>query len=463
MFGIKEIDMNKVIFDSDSYKYMHKVQYPFGVTKAVAYGEARGSEIEGIEDVVVFGLQFYLKNLELLTTLSDVEVAKTMLTNHMGNFNYEDWKFIATNLGGKLPIKIRAVEEGTIVKTGEVIFTIENTHPRFFWLPNFIETYLMRVWKPTTIATVSREYKKILKENMLRTCDSLNGLPFMVHDFSSRSGSCGEDSVLGASGHLLNFLGTDTVLSLFALKYVYNEECAGFSVYATEHSTTTSHGRENEKQAYEHIINSCETSICSMVMDSYDVENAIENIMGNELIDLVENGNKTIVFRLDSGDTVEIVSTIFNIMLKKFSWYVNTKGYKVFNKVKILQGDGVNFKTMKAILKNMEEMKISTDCIVFGIGSELCHKFNRDTFKFAIKMCSILHASGQWADVYKDPKNSFKKSKKGLLGLNSEFKTVKFDTYEEFSSDSNFCRVVFDNGVITRNFTLSEIREKING
>ena len=112
-----------------------------------------------------------------------------------------------------------------------------------------------------------------------------------------------------------------------------------------------------------------------------------------------------------------MVRTALNLMQKRFSYHVNTKGYKVFDKVKILQGDGVNFKTMKAILEVLDELKFATDVIVFGIGSELCHKFNRDTFKFAIKMCANTFDNITWNDVYKDPKCSFKKSKKGLLGL----------------------------------------------
>lgn len=460
-----DLDYSKAIYDTDSYKTLHEMQYPIGIKKTVAYLEARKSDISDIDSIVVFGLQIHLDNLSKRITMDDVNEAKTMFEEHIGGFNYDDWKYIVDKHDGYLPIKVRAVAEGTIVPVGNVILTVENTDDRLFWLPNFIETKLMRVWKPITIATISYKYKAILKENMLRTCDNLNGLPFMVHDFSSRSASGYEDSYMGSLAHLVNFMGTDTTSALFAAKKFYAERSAkGYSVYATEHSVVTSYGRENEVDAYRNIYNRTVGNICSVVSDSYDIENAISNIWGGQLLDMVEKGSKTLVIRVDSGDTVDMVRTALTLMQEKFSYYINSKGYKVFNKVKVLQGDGVNFTTMKQILTVLEELKFSTDVIVFGIGSELCHKFNRDTFAFAMKMCANTFDGITWNDIYKDPKGSFKKSKKGLLGLYLEDgkMVTKSTDYDTMNSDLNLLKPVFENGKILKTFTLDEIRATIS-
>ena len=35
--------------------------------------------------------------------------------------------------GGRLPLEIRAVPEGTVLPTGNVLFTVENTDPKVHW------------------------------------------------------------------------------------------------------------------------------------------------------------------------------------------------------------------------------------------------------------------------------------------------------------------------------------------
>ena len=52
--------------------------------------------------------------------------AKEILDNHMGpgHFNQEGWEYILEAHGGKLPIAIKAVPEGTVVPTKNVLFTM---------------------------------------------------------------------------------------------------------------------------------------------------------------------------------------------------------------------------------------------------------------------------------------------------------------------------------------------------
>ena len=57
---------------------------------------------------------------------------------------------------GYLPIKIKAVKEGTLVPIKVPMLTIENTKPEFFWLTNYLETLMScQLWMPATSAGVT--------------------------------------------------------------------------------------------------------------------------------------------------------------------------------------------------------------------------------------------------------------------------------------------------------------------
>ena len=150
------------------------------------------------------------------------------------------------SLGGKLPVTIKAVPEGTVVPYKNVIVTMENTDPQCFWLSNFLETLLVQVCYPTTVCTQSREQKKIIMRYLRETgCSDVidNGEHlFKLHDFGFRGVSSTESAAIGCCGHLVNFMGTDTMAGLVVAKEHYSEPAAGFAIVASEHSTMTSTG-----------------------------------------------------------------------------------------------------------------------------------------------------------------------------------------------------------------------------
>src|SRR5207249_10782765 len=84
--------------------------------------------------------------------LDDVEearrVAHAHFSGHPRTFNYEGFRSLYAKHGGRLPLRIRAVKEGTVVKTHNALITIENTDPEFYWLTNWAETLLVQVWYP---------------------------------------------------------------------------------------------------------------------------------------------------------------------------------------------------------------------------------------------------------------------------------------------------------------------------
>ena len=178
--------------------------------------------------------------------------------------------------GGRLPVRIRAVPEGTLVPVHHVLATIENTDPACAWLTSFLETALLRVWYPTTVATNSWATKQLIARYLDQTGDPA-GLPFKLHDFGARGVSSLESAMLGGLSHLVNFMGTDTMSALLGARVYYGEPMAGFSIPAAEHSTITAWGRDGEAAAYRNMLRQFAKpgSIVAVVSDSYDLDHAV--------------------------------------------------------------------------------------------------------------------------------------------------------------------------------------------
>ena len=227
-----------------------------------------------------------------------------------------------------------------------MLLTVENTDPRCAWLVSFFETLLLKVWYPCTVATLSNSYHRICRKFLQETADSLDALPFMLHDFGYRGVSSEESAQLGGAAHLLNFKGTDNVGALLMLRQYYHAEMAGFSVPAAEHSTITSWSKAREVEAYEHLLDTYQNSVISIVVDSYDYYKTIEEVFCGKLAEKVKQRKFPLVLRPDSGDAISNVLFACERLENTFGVTVNSKGYKVLNNVKVLQGDGI----MKTVL-----------------------------------------------------------------------------------------------------------------
>ncbi|MES2676556.1 MAG: nicotinate phosphoribosyltransferase [Pseudomonadota bacterium] len=454
--------MQNLILNTDSYKTSHFVQYPEGAEYVSSYIESRGGVYPA---TIFFGLQMFIKQyLSKPITLADIDEAEAICTAHGVPFNRAGWTHILNAHAGLLPLHIEAVPEGTLVPTGNVLVQVINTDPTCPWLTSYIETALLRaVWYPTTVATVSKTCHTIIARYLLETADDLSGLPFKLHDFGPRGASSEETTAIGGLAHLVNFMGTDNFSALVAARRYYKADMAGFSIPAAEHSTITSWGRVGETAAYANMLKQFGGSnkLVAVVSDSYDIWNAIDNIWGAELKTQVENTGGTLVVRPDSGEPIEIVPQAVERLMAKFGFTINTKGYKVLPAcVRLIQGDGVCATAIEAILAEMKKRGLSADNVAFGMGGELLQKVNRDTQKFAMKASAIC-IKGVWRDVYKDPiTDQGKRSKKGRLALikeNGKFKTVARDTVDVAA---NQLVTVFNNGQVTIDYTLDEVRQK---
>jgi len=458
---------------ADAYKYSHYKLYLPGTTKIYSYLESRGGELP---ETVFYGLQYFLKEyLEgQAFTKENVDEAEEFLNGVFGRndvFKRENFDYILNAHGGKLPVKIKAVAEGTVMPVRNTLMTIENTDPKCFWLTNFLETLLMQVWYPTTVASLSREVRKIVERYYDLTADDTAkaGIDFVLNDFGFRGVSSVESAGLGGSAHLVNFMGSDTVYaSQFTRRYYQATKIYGMSVPATEHSIMTLLGEAGEKEIFKHVLTAYPSGILSCVSDSYNIFNAIENYWGGELRDQILKRDGTLVIRPDSGDPVTTLLKVFDLLFEKFGFTVNQKGYRVLpSQVRVIQGDGIDLQSIPLIYDALHKKGISAENLVLGMGGALLQKVNRDTQKFALK-CSYAEINGQAVKVRKQPVEmneegqlikSFKTSKAGrlkLINVDGRFQTVE----EHTNNDVDLLETVFENGVIAKQHTFEEIRNR---
>ena len=450
-----------ILFNVDSYKVSMASQYPPGTTGVYSYIESRGGEYDR---TVFFGLQAFIKEyLTVPITQDEINLADEILTAHGEPFNRAGWQHILDQHGGYLPVVIRAVPEGTVVGTKNVLATVENTDPAVPWLTTWLETALLRaVWYPTTVATRSWHIRQTILKYLEETGDP-SGIDFKLHDFSARGVSSFETAGIGGAAHLVNFMGTDTVSGVMYVREYYGAGVAGFSIPAAEHSTITSWGREGEVDAYRNMLTQFARpgSILAVVSDSYDIYNAAGKLWGEELRQQVIDSGATVVIRPDSGDPVEVNRQLIEILGDKFGYTVNAKGYKVLKHVRIIQGDGVNETSILAILEMLKSGGWSVDNMAFGMGAELGQKVNRDTLKFAQKASAVC-INGEWVPISKDPvTDPGKRSKTGRVTLYRNHDGSYHSGVEDWPQSA--LETVYENGRLIRDMTFEQVRKNARG
>ncbi|CAD6198594.1 unnamed protein product [Caenorhabditis auriculariae] len=456
--------VDNVLYLADSYKVTHHKQYPAGTTSVYSYFESRGGKFN---ETVFFGLQYILKKWMVgsVVTKEMVEEAKEFYHHHFRNprfFNEDGWNYIVEKHNGHLPLRIKAVPEGTVVPVKNVLFTVENTDPAVPWLTNWFETLLVQVWYPMTVCTFSRMQKIMIGRYLYRTSGSINGLSYKLHDFGYRGSTSVESAAIGGAAHLVNFAGTDTIAALQLCKKYYDNPMAGLSVPAAEHSTISAWTKTGEADAFRNMMDQFPTGIVSVVSDTYDIYNAVSNIWGDELRQMVMDREEygSLVIRPDSGDPVTVVLKILELLYERYPCLTNSEGYRMLpNYLKILQGDGISYESLLTILAAVEEAGWSTDNLVFGSGGALLQKLDRDTQKCVFK-CSSVTVNGEARDVWKEPlTDSGKTSKKGRLTLERD-EAGQLVTIEEGRGDpeKDLLVPVFENGRLLVDYTLKEIR-----
>ena len=450
------------VIDTDYYKTTQPRMYSPDITGIFSYAESRGGLYE---TTVLFGLQGFIKE-KLLTpvTKEDVDYADMIISAMGVKFDRAAWDIVVNEYNGFIPVTIKAVKEGTKVPYKNAVVTVECTDVRCMSLVGYIETALLRaVWFPSTIASRVLRMRKNINVLYDQYADSSANADFAFLDFSARGVESQDASEIGSAAFLTSFLGTDTISGVAYAYDLYGGEVNGFSVAATEHSVMCSYGIKNEFNSFKRILEGTpDGSVVSVVSDTWDIYNACEYWC--KLADIVEAKNLQLVVRPDSGKPSEVLPKMLTILENGFKTKINDKGLKVFERVKLLWGDGIDEGNYIDTLLIMPKVGFGVETLILGSGGGLMQMVNRDTMKWAFKASAVMK-KGTWVGIQKSPvTDPGKRSKAGKLELIFHKKRKEIGTVDWSLADqlgTKLLEVVYHNGKLMREQTMAEIRELI--
>lgn len=451
-----------LLADTDSYKLGHWLVYRDGATTVYSYIESRGGRYPG---VMLAGFQRLLyEKLGQPITREMVEEMAAFTPAHGLPFNREGWEIILQEYGGRLPLLIKALPEGLMVPVRTPLISVENLDPRLPWLTSYFETMILRdVWTAATIATRMFFIAQRINHHWTENSDTPMS-PFAFLDFSSR-GTMGYDhSVLAGIAHLFHFSGSDNVPAVRAANYYYFSEMSAWSVLATEHSISSSFGRDNDDDYIDHVLHKApEGSIVSLVGDTWDIFRFTRKLIDRKA--LIAAKRLTPVARPDSGELRDVLPEVLRIMDAGFGSQLNSKRKRVINLgAKVLQGDGMNETTHMEPFFLGDELGLAPDSIMTAAGGGMATAdLDRDVNKWAMK-CSEQVVNGERLDIYKDPiTDPGKASKKGRFAVVRDdagaFATVNRVNDAEDAAD--LLQPVFNTGAVVNPSTLAAIRERV--
>jgi nicotinamide phosphoribosyltransferase len=475
---------------TDYYKVGHIFQYPDKTELVYSNLTPRNSRLKDVDEMVFFGLQYFLK--EYLVKFFAENFFDLPLDKVMADYK----RRINTSIGalptyehieklhrlGYLPIEIKALPEGSKVPMKVPCITVVNTIAEFYWLTNFLETLLSAiVWQPCTSATIAYTYRKLLNKYAAETGVAADFVQWQGHDFSFRGMSSLETAMLSGMGHLLSFTGTDTIPAIDGLEQYYNANAEtaliGGSVAATEHSVMCSGSKDGELETFKRLITEVYPGgIVSIVSDTWDLWKVCTDYLPALKNDILARDGK-VVIRPDSGDPVKIIcgnpdgkteaerKGVVELLWDVFGGTITDKGYKMLDPhIGAIYGDSINIERATNICENLMAKGFATQ-VVFGIGSYTYQYNTRDTFGTAMKATYVV-VDGEGREIFKNPvtDDGTKKSATGLLQVKKENgKYILYDKVSWEAEKDSELQTVFKDGVITKEFSLAEIRERLNG
>lgn len=478
----------------DFYKLSHPEQYPEGTEYVFSTWTPRGSRNPGINKVVVFGVQGFIKDF-LINYFNDNFFARPkeaviveyvrFIRHTLGHTNPDCSRIAALHDLGYLPLKIKALKEGSRAEVRVPVVTVENTLPEFYWLTNFIETVMScEVWMPSTSATIAFQYLEILTKYANLTGGDLNAVQFQGHDFSMRGMAGRSAAASSGAGHLLSFSGTDTCPAIGYLEKYYNadieKELVGTSIPATEHAVMCANGQDEKTVIKRLITEVYPEGFASIVCDTWDFWHVVGEVIPSLKKEIMGRDGR-VVIRPDSGDPVlilcgdpdaedEIVRKgLIEVLWDTFNGSLTPRGYKQLDPhIGAIYGDSITLDRAEEISKRLMEKGFASTNVVFGIGSFTYQYNTRDTFMFAMKATHVV-INGQEQLIYKDPKtdSGIKKSQRGLVAVMSDgnggFKYVDGMFHEDYNEIVHLdqLEVVFLDGKLLRDESLGEIRARL--
>lgn len=464
----------------DVYKMGHMEQYVPGCTKVYSYLMARSDR--HFSKLVFFGLQYYLQ--QYLSTRLTHEMGEEFLAYRERILGVPNPPAVVKKIEalcalGHWPLLIKALPEGTVIGTRQVLMTLTNTHPDFYWCVGFVESLLLKIWYPITVASHSYRYREVVNAAFTATVDREQDFlrDFTVHDFGYRGDGSEEGAALSGIAHLLSFTGSDTVPALPLADQFYAGREAGLvmaSVPATEHSVMCSYGSDDELAAFRRMLELYPTGLVSIVSDTYNVYRVLTEFATALRSQILARplGSK-VVFRPDSGNPEYIIcgdpnaphgtpewKGAIRLLDEVFGHTVNQKGYKVLHpNVGLIYGDGMYLERYERVLARLAEMGYAASNFVIGVGGILRHH-SRDTLGFALK-ATYVEVNGVPREIEKTPATDPKKrSHRGLIALSRD-EAGAYTTRDGRSAaeeEASLLPEVYRDGRITTRVTLASAR-----
>lgn len=516
---------------SDGYKLGHKSETPAGTTLTYSNLTPRGSRI-GTTYAMWFGLQYAVKEY-LITRFNEdffdrpkdevMEEIDGTITSYLGP-GFDTSHIAALHDLGFLPIRIKALPEGSKVPLRTPVMTVHNTHDDFFWLTNYIETLLSSLlWMPSTSLTTAFMYRQTFNEYAEKT-GSPDFVDFQGHDFSFRGFSSPESAILSGMAFLTCFKGTDCIPALPALVKYYNasfSDSIGHSVPATEHALACLYTAMNGEYSYfEDLITKIHPAgIVSLVSDTYDYWGVLTEFLPR-LKDQIMARDGKVVIRPDSGNPVEIIcgepipefsthgdaqryfrgavgsSNLFRVNGKLYTvishsgfnfeyneiddtpeskgsiqvlWdlfggTVNEKGYKELDPhIGLIYGEAITPERQREIFERLEAKGFASTNVVLGLGSYGFQMKTRDSLGWAIKGTWAVNNGNEY-NLFKDPitDDGTKKSAKGLVVIEGTNGNYTFrDGVSWEEQEGGALEEVFVDGKLAKEETLEGIRARV--
>ena len=476
----------------DGYKVDHRRQYPDNTQVIFSNLTARKSRRGYTEQMVFFGLQYFIKHYLIDSWNRDffqqpkeqvIRQFSRRINNYLGPNNVGTQHIEALHDLGYLPIKIMALPEGSVYPLKVPCLVLYNTDERFFWLTNYLETILSaNVWGMCTSATTALQYRKIFETYALETDGNIGFVDWQGHDFSFRGMYGVEAAVMSGAAHLLSFTGTDTIPAIDFLEQYYladsDKELVGGSVAATEHSVMCAGGMENELETFRRLIEDIYPSgIVSIVSDSWDFWQVMTEFTV-ALKDRILTREGKVVFRPDTGCPVKIIcgdpqaavgspeyKGAIECLWDVFGGSTTAKGYKLLDShVGLIYGDSITIERAEAICAGLKAKGFASTNIVFGIGSFTYQHVTRDTDGYAVK-ATFAKVDGKDREIFKDPKtdDGTKKSAKGLVAVFKDEQGQFYLKDQASWQDVNHCEFVpvFADGELLTEYSLADIRARL--
>ena len=481
--------MNPLLL-TDGYKVDHRRQYPQNTSLVYSNWTPRKSRIEGIDEVVFFGLQYFIKKYVIEEFENNFfnrpkeEVTKEYtrrINNYLGENAVGIAHIEALHDLGYVPISIKALPEGVSVPIRVPMFTLYNTKEEFFWLTNYFETILSTtIWMPCNSATIAKQYRQILDKYAEETSSATDFVDWQGHDFSMRGMAGLEAAMISGAGHLLSFTGTDTIPCIDFLEKYYNadsdKELIGGSVAATEHSVMCMGTTEGEYETFRRLILEVyPKGVVSIVSDTWDLWQVLTDYLPQIKEEIAAREGK-VVIRPDSGDPVDIIcgnpkgkseaeiKGVIELLWDTFGGTTNDKGYKeLIPQIGAIYGDSITLERATQICERLKAKGFASTNVVLGIGSYTYQYNTRDTFGFAMK-ATYGEVEGEGREIFKDPitDDGTKKSAKGLMQVklaNGKYILTDQVSWEE-EADSEF-KEIFRDGKLLIDDSLAEIRKRV--